>query len=331
MSHFVVLTLVDAKSVSHIFKDEAAKLEALEEAIAPILAPYDENTSVKKYKQECYCVGKKAQAAVSKKVNEEYGKIDDLRETFKKNTEYKTMSKRSEEIYKILYESKEPPKSAEKKKLAKERGSIEKEISSLWQKHIHIKEREALELQLFETHPKKNEADPKCEECKGSGLRDTTYNPKSKWDWYTIGGRWTGYLDFTGYNPDEDPVNFETCNLCGGSGKRNDALGKEARANNPNYSCNGCNGTGKSMKFTLRQVGYAAPVSEILAHIDGKDEEKNLIPFAIATQEGWAERGEMGWWACVSNEKDEGKWEKEAVSILKANKDKIAVVVDCHI
>jgi hypothetical protein len=28
----------------------------------------------------------------------------------------------------------------------------------------------------------------------GRGYRDTQYNPKSKWDWYQVGGRWTGYF-----------------------------------------------------------------------------------------------------------------------------------------
>lgn len=41
-------------------------------------------------------------------------------------------------------------------------------------------------------------ADPKCHDCGGSGLRKTTYNPESKWDWFEIGGRWDG--EFGGKN-----------------------------------------------------------------------------------------------------------------------------------
>ena len=33
-----------------------------------------------------------------------------------------------------------------------------------------------------------------CEECHGSGTYISTYNPESKWDWYVVGGRWTGVL-----------------------------------------------------------------------------------------------------------------------------------------
>ena len=33
-----------------------------------------------------------------------------------------------------------------------------------------------------------------CENCNGTGEYETTYNPKSKWDWYRVGGRWDGVV-----------------------------------------------------------------------------------------------------------------------------------------
>ena len=51
-----------------------------------------------------------------------------------------------------------------------------------------------------------------------------------EWDWYQIGGRWTGLFD--GYTPEDDPDLMETCRLCDGAGTRGDA------------QCNGCDGTG---------------------------------------------------------------------------------------
>ena len=38
----------------------------------------------------------------------------------------------------------------------------------------------------------------------------------SVWDWYSIGGRWSGTL--SKYDPGTDPENFETCQSCGGVG-----------------------------------------------------------------------------------------------------------------
>lgn len=50
-----------------------------------------------------------------------------------------------------------------------------------------------------------------------------------EWDWWQIGGRWTGILD--GYEPTKDPQNWEQCNLCHGTGTRHGM--KEG-------DCNGC-------------------------------------------------------------------------------------------
>lgn len=64
------------------------------------------------------------------------------------------------------------------------------------------------------------------------------YGEGNVWDWYDIGGRWTGLL--SGYDPADDPENQETCNLCGGTGFRTDQIGKSARVEQPTYTCNGC-------------------------------------------------------------------------------------------
>ena len=34
----------------------------------------------------------------------------------------------------------------------------------------------------------------------------STYNPKSKWDWYVVGGRWDGYLPVGGYDTNQCSV-----------------------------------------------------------------------------------------------------------------------------
>lgn len=57
------------------------------------------------------------------------------------------------------------------------------------------------------------------------------------WDWYQIGGRWTGVK--TNYSPEEDPENYEKCHLCT-NGYRNDTVGKDARIRDNTYTCNGC-------------------------------------------------------------------------------------------
>lgn len=61
------------------------------------------------------------------------------------------------------------------------------------------------------------------------------------WDWYQIGGRWTGTLDK--YNPEDDPANIVKCDLCDGTGDRKD-LSPPAHKESCG-GCNGCHGKGK--------------------------------------------------------------------------------------
>lgn len=59
--------------------------------------------------------------------------------------------------------------------------------------------------------------------------------------------------------------------------------------------------------------------------------EKGFIPFAILTPEKeWIERGQMGWWAFVSNSKDDEKWDYEAKGIYQKFENDYIVCVDAH-
>jgi hypothetical protein len=89
--------------------------------------------------------------------------------------------------------------------------------------------------------------------------------------------------------------------------------------------CNGCNGAGLTLKFAsdFKDVGNAAPVSEL---------PPDFSCFAILTPEGeWIERGSMGWWGCVSDEKDPDAWKGQVRVVLDRYRDSIAAGVDCHI
>lgn len=75
--------------------------------------------------------------------------------------------------------------------------------------------------------PHKEGYDEKTGECSGF------------WDWYQVGGRYTGSHD-PAYDPEKDPENIEVCWICEGTGFRHDALGNTTRAKDPSYTCNGC-------------------------------------------------------------------------------------------
>lgn len=88
------------------------------------------------------------------------------------------------------------------------------------------------------------------------------HNPDGVWDWWSIGGRWTGVL--SDYEPRGDPRNLEVCKICGGTGKRDDALGRDHRLRNPVYTCNGCDGNGRAVKWPTSWASYDGDVVEAL-------------------------------------------------------------------
>jgi len=98
-------------------------------------------------------------------------------------------------------------------------------------------------------------------------------NPNKKWDWWTIGGRWTGKL-LIGYDPSEDKDNYEKCWLCHNTGTRPDAnyapdndLRKPSRAGHPviGKGCNGCMGTGWQLKHApdFKPAGNFLRISQL--------------------------------------------------------------------
>ena len=306
MSHFCVLVLSKSRP------------ENLEAYCEDILAPYSEHIEVPIYKEDCWCIGGEALEQVNAQLEKEFPSIEEIRKTYWDEFNTLVLKKVGREYCAEL---------AEKWEAA--RGEIEKTISPSWDERIGP--RLARKEELLDQNPLKNSPDSQCEECRGSGKKETTYNPKSKWDWWQVGGRWNGFLN-PEYKPENDPQNFEDCFVCKGSGLRNDELGRQQREKDPTYKCNGCNGAGRRLKWPTAWAwpgdgGNLAPVSEILRMLD---EGHDLIPFALVRPSGeWLERGEMGWWAVVTNEKD--NWKRAARSILEEYNESWAIVVDCHI
>jgi hypothetical protein len=127
--------------------------------------------------------------------------------------------------------------------------------------------------EIIEDHKKHGEGKPLNEEWalgwNGAELKDGRYyrrtNVNRKWDWWQIGGRWTGML-IPRYDPLDDPRNKEKCPLCNGTGLRSDKIGIEARKSDPEYKCNGCQGSGIRSKWATdyaRIAGDQVQVKDI--------------------------------------------------------------------
>lgn len=57
-----------------------------------------------------------------------------------------------------------------------------------------------------------------------------------------------------------------------------------------------------------------------------------IMTFALVKDGHWYERGAMGWFGCVSDEKDQNAWEREFNKLLDSVPDDTMItVVDCHI
>lgn len=267
--------------------DQALNREMTEKSLSTLLEPFSEHLEVEPYEQPCGCIGWNAKIKGIELAKAEGHSVDELRKVFHQRPEEERTQENWLEAIKPLEDAQE----------------------------AHTK-----------AQPDYKKPDPECDECKGTGTHESTYNPKSKWDWWVIGGRWSGLFD-KDYDPSNDPDNIETCFLCNGTGTRPDGVlqfGQQwADAMN---GCNGCKGTGKAVKWPSNWKQFDGDIKP-LAQVSN-----DTIPFAILTPDGkWFEKGKMGWWGMVSDEKAEEDWAKTVANVRAEYGGTIAVVVDCHI
>jgi hypothetical protein len=63
-----------------------------------------------------------------------------------------------------------------------------------------------------------------------------------------------------------------------------------------------------------------------------RQRDQAIVSFAVIKDGEWYERGEMGWWACVTDEKDRDAWNREFNSLLQGlDPDTLITAYDCHI
>lgn len=308
MSHFSLHVLLPKPSDRHY--------ESLREYVATELdlrlAPFNENLEVAPYQETCSCVGSKARVEAEETARAKIGTIESLRTKFAEK--YPELN--------AVNAFMPPPAGVDPQTHA----DLIERSQEIWQTEftgpLRLASKEA-----FEIHPLKASVDPSCEECEGKGTRESTYNPKSQWDWFALGGRWNGSL--VGHDPESDPENWTTCFLCAGTGIRPDGLARFGAEFVKETGCNGCRRTGKQLKYPSEQksVGNILPVNEFLPR-----HTKDTSPFALLTPDGeWIERGSMGWWATVSGEKKRDVWAEEVRQVYSKFPDAIIALVDCHI
>lgn len=104
-----------------------------------------------------------------------------------------------------------------------------------------------------------------------------------EWDWFQVGGRWTGYLD--GYDPDTDPKLQEKCKWCEGTGTTTENVGREFPAYKPNVGqkCYQCKGKGSSTawptQWPTRGTDLAFAAKDLTREVDS--------PYAFVYDYSW--------------------------------------------
>lgn len=148
-------------------------------------------------------------------------------------------------------------------------------------------------------------------------------NPQGKWDWYQLGGRWTGFFD--GYDPATDPANIEgVCTLCFGTGKdlhpANAAIAAEYNG------CAGCRGTGNRPKWPTEWKLYEGDLIPIKALTQ---EHVNNAAAVVAEGLGFVEQEEF-----VYVPDGESRFEKHALPTADELKERypghLVAIVDSH-
>jgi hypothetical protein len=142
-------------------------------------------------------------------------------------------------------------------------------------------------------------------------------NPNAKWDWYGLGGRYEERLTIkTGEKVNQClSVDVDWPRMKKDSIVHAEQCWEEAHA--PNY---------KGSKFFEFGIEKDQTREEyILARSES-------ALFAVVKDGKWHERGEMGWWACVSNEKDPRDWNREFEKLVtQLPNNTLLSVYDCHI
>lgn len=217
-------------------------------------------------------------------------------------------------------------------------------------------------------------------------------NPNAKWDWYVIGGRWSGFFPLAkdgvgllgkqglfdkGPRPKgkadqalKSNIDFKklideareratnryliTKKLFGGVipkiqkwSEYTEQVGKlyknydEART--AFHSQLGCKKLEK-IRNERATLNLSKEESEHLTWLELGDYQymfeeyvdraakSAASTFAVVKDGQWYQRGEMGWWGTVHDEKDSAKWNEEYQKLLDSVSDEtLLTVVDCHI
>ena len=153
----------------------------------------------------------------------------------------------------------------------------------------------------------------------------STYNPKSKWDWFSIGGRFGDYFD-----------GFETEGECDSVALKNFPKPKkpsddEIKRDYPELY----NDYEKIKNGTYEGFYKTEYMQELYPTLyDYFNASENLLFYSIVDTDGeWHEPGQMGWFSSLAETKDEVEFRRTFYDkfIGSMNGQGYITLIDCHI
>jgi hypothetical protein len=167
-------------------------------------------------------------------------------------------------------------------------------------------------------------------------------NPQQKWDWYSVGGRWSGF--------------FLLKNGATGKLGMPGIYGREEENELPNRADQAKKGDIDWEGMRQNQIENSKKLWQKVV-VEGKDkyqpdelnflygitpedtietfvEKRSKFPatFAVLKDGNWYEKGKMGWWGITTDEKPDSEWENEFQKLIEdLPDDTLLTVVDCHI
>ena len=156
----------------------------------------------------------------------------------------------------------------------------------------------------------------------------STYNPKSKWDWYVEGGRWSGSLKLKDGNTTDsayaEEIDFTTSkDDMAYYGRKWDLIVEGAKPEN------------EEEEFTVNYYNKESFWNKYRSKEMYIEVSSAFSIYAVVTPDGeWHEPGEMGWWGIsFATDEEEAKWYNEYSKFIEMAKENnyLVTIVDCHI
>jgi len=175
-------------------------------------------------------------------------------------------------------------------------------------------------------------------------------NPRCTWDWYLVGGRWAGFfrvkegaVGVQGHHRAKDFANI-TGEVVEDLAKNSADIVKVGDIDFEAMEQANKEKRKKWWKEAFEKYPNDAKTRNLIFSIQEDDileeyiaRENKFSTFAVLKQDEngewqWYERGKMGFWGIVSDEKEDDKWDEEFEKLINGlYQDTVLTLVDCHI